>query len=358
MSTMSSPSTLPTHGAQYTITIPSDPPNLTLHRSEPLAPIQPKQCLIQIEAISLNYRDIAMPLNLYPSSTKPTVIPCSDCCGTILAIGDDVTDFAVGDRVCTTFFQDYVSGYLTAKGKKSSLGGLNDGVLREYAVFPEKGLVRAPRNLNVIEAATLPCAALTAWNALFGLEGRKVKKGDWVLTQGSGGVSMFAILFAKAVGARVVGTTSSRSKAEKLRALGVDEVVNYKDVKEWGDAVRGIVGEEGCRCVVEVGGEQTMKESLKAVAIEGVINIVGFLGGGEKDKEIGFWDCFKSTCIVRGVNVGSREQFEEMIRFIEEHNIKPVVDEKVFEFEQAKEAYQYLQEQNFFGKVVIKGTGA
>ena len=349
---------LPTHGAQYTITIPSDPPNLSLHPSEALSPIHPKQCLIHIEAISLNYRDIAMPLNLYPASTKPEVIPCSDCCGTILAIGDDVSEFAVGDRVCTTFFQDHVSGYLTAKGKRSSLGGLNDGVLRQYAIFPERGIVGAPRNLSAIEAATLPCAAVTAWNALFGLEGRKVKKGDWVLTQGSGGVSMFAILFAKAVGARVVGTTSSRSKEERLRALGVDQAVNYREVKEWGDAVRGIVGEEGCRCVVEVGGEQTMKESLKAVAIEGVISIVGFLGGGKKDTEIGFWDCFKSTCIVRGVNVGSREQFEAMNRFIEEHNIKPVVDEKVFEFEQAKEAYQYLLDQKFFGKVVMKGAGA
>ena len=267
-------------------------------------------------------------------------------------------EFKVGDRVCTTFFQDYVSGYLTAEAKKSSLGGLNDGVLREYAVFPETGLVRAPRNLDAVEAATLPCAAVTAWNALFGLEGRKVKKGDWVLTQGSGGVSMFAILFAKAVGARVVGTTSSRSKEVTLRALGVDQVVNYREAKEWGDVVRGIVGEEGCRCVVEVGGEQTMKESLKAVAIEGVINIVGFLGGGEKDKEIGFWDCFKSTCIVRGVNVGSREQFEEMNRFIEDHNIRPLVDGEIFEFDQAKEAYQYLLEQKFLGKVVIKGARA
>ena len=355
---MSSPSALPTHGAQYTITIPSDPPNLTLHPSERLPLIYPKQCLIHNEAISLNYRDIAMPLNLYPASTKPTVVPCSDCCGTILAIGDDVSDFAVGDRVCTTFFQDYVSGYLTAKGKKSSLGGLNDGVLREYAVFPETGLVRAPRNLSAVEASTLPCAAVTAWNALFGLEGRKVKTGDWVLTQGSGGVSIFAILFAKAVGARVVGSTGSKEKEERLRAMGVDEVVNYKETKEWGDVVRRTVGDEGCRCVVEVGGEQTMKESLKAVAIEGVISIVGFLGGGEKDTKTGFWDCFKSTCIVRGVNVGSSEQFEEMNRFIEEHNIKPIVDEKVFEFDQAKEAYQYLLEQKFFGKVVIKGAGA
>ena len=179
------------------------------------------ECLVQMEAISLNYRDVAIPAGIYPGYIRDHYIPCSDGAGTVLEVGPKVTQFKKGDQVCPTFFQDYVSGYLTPERQSSSLGGKRDGVLRGHAVFGENGLVKVPSSLSTIEASTLPCAALTAWNALFGVEGRKLEGGDWVLTQGTGGVSMFAIQFALAVGATVVATTSTEEKAATLKTMGV-----------------------------------------------------------------------------------------------------------------------------------------
>lgn len=294
-----------------------------------------------------------MPLGLYPGSFHPNTIPTSDAAGVVLAVGSAVTEFRPGDRVCNTFFLDFSSGYPTPTALQSSLGGLHDGMLRKHAVVPEKALVHAPSHLSMVEASTLPCAGLTAWNALFGLEGRVVKEGDWVLTQGTGGVSLFAAQFAIAVGARVVGTTGQKGKEGRLRkSIGVEEVVNYREVPEWGGRVKELVGGVGVQHVIEVGGEGTMKQSLRAVAPEGVVSIIGFLSGGE--REVGFWDAFRASCVVRGINVGSRAQFQEMNRFIEEKRIVPVVDEKVFGFEEARKALEYLQAQQFFGKVVIK----
>jgi NADPH:quinone reductase-like Zn-dependent oxidoreductase len=329
---------------------------LKIHESEPLPALGPHDVLVAIEAVSLNYRDIAMPLKLYPSTTKPNVVPCSDAAGRVLAVGDQVSSIKTRDRVCPTFFQKFEDGYPTKESRASSLGGMNDGVLRKHGVFNQNGLIRIPDYLQATEAATLPCAALTAWNALFGLEGRACKAGDFVLTQGTGGVSLFAVQFAAAVGATVISTTSDNVKAQKLRDLGAKHVINYREDAHWGITARQYIesqGGPGAAHILEVGGEATMAQSFKAIASEGVISMIGFLGGNAEKRQASFWDTFASACIVRGINVGSRKQFRDMLAFTEEKRIKPVVDEQQFKFEDAKKAYEYLQAQKFFGKVVI-----
>ena len=291
----------------------------------------------------------------YPNAIKTTLVPCSDSAGTILEVGHEVSDFQVGDKVCNTFFQRHESGLMTPEARTTSLGSTNDGVLRKYGVFPDIGLVHAPKTLTAVESSTLPCAALTAWNSLFGLEGRKVKAGECVLTQGTGGVSIFAIQFALAVGAVVIATTSSASKAKKLQDMGVQHIINYKEDANWGDTAKKLSpGGLGAHHIIEVGGEATMEQSFKAIRLEGVISIIGFLAGKDTERKTSFWDAFSSCSVVRGINVGSREQFKEMNRFIEEKDIKPVVDERVFGFEDAKGAYWELEGQKFFGKIVMK----
>ena len=211
-----------------------------------------------------------------------------------------------------------------------------------------------PSTLNFQQASTLSCAAVTAWNALYGIESKSLKPGDTVLTQGTGGVSMFALQFAKAAGARVISTTSSDSKAEILKKLGADHVINYKTDENWGEtAKKATPNGVGCAHVLEVGGPKTMAQSLKAVKAEGVISIIGFLGGYSKEQPT-FLDCLNHMCTVRGILVGSRQQFEQMNEAIDANGIKPVVDEKVFGLQEAKEAYQYMWEQKHFGKLTIK----
>jgi NADPH:quinone reductase-like Zn-dependent oxidoreductase len=329
---------------------------LHLDASIPLPPLGAHDVLMSVQAVSLNYRDIAMPLRLYPAYTKEDVVPCSDGAGTVLAVGSDVKALKAGDKVCPTFFQDFEDGYATKQSRATSLGGLNDGVLRKHAVFNEKGLIKIPDFLSAREASTLPCAALTAWNALFGVGGRALEPGHWVLTQGSGGVSIFALLFAKALGAHVVATTGDKGKEQRLKDLGAELVINYRENPTWGRTAMEFIekqGGTGAQHVIEVGGETTMEQSLKAVAPEGLISIIGFLGGSMGERKTGFWDCFASACLVRGVLVGSKKQFGDMLSFMEEKGVRPLVDEKTFGFEDAREAYEYLQAQRFFGKVVI-----
>jgi NADPH:quinone reductase-like Zn-dependent oxidoreductase len=341
---------------QYKIEFSKGVESLSLHKDVQLPVLEANDCLVKVEAVSLNYRDIAMAIGAYPNPVGESgVIPCSDATGTVVEVGSGVTQFKVGDRVCNTFFRDYESGLITPEARMTSLGAVRDGVLARKLVVPETGLVAAPKSLSAVENSTLPCAALTAWNSLFGLEGRQLKAGECVLTQGTGGVSMFAIQFALAVGATVIATTSSESKAQKLRDMGVKNVINYKEDENWGETAKKLSpGGLGAHHILEVGGEKTLLQSFKAVRLEGLISIIGFLGGRDDKNPLSYWETFKTVTVVRGVNVGSRQQFKEMNAFIEEKKIKPVVDEKVFAFEDAKEAYRALEAQKFFGKVVIK----
>jgi len=301
----------------------------------------------------LNYRDLIITKGQYPFGTSDNVVPASDGSGTVEAIGSKVTKFAKGDKVLTIFNQTHLAGSLDAQSLASGVGGMVDGTLREYGAYDELGLVAMPSNLNFLEGSTLTCAGLTAWNALYGLKSRELMSGDWVLTQGTGGVSMFALQFAKAAGARVIATTSSSDKADKLKKLGADHVINYKEDENWGETAKKLTGGAGVNHVVEVGGPVTMKQSLKAITIDGVISIIGFLGGGKTENAPGFLDCLMNICTVRGVLVGSRMQFQEMNRAIEANDIKPMVDEKVFKLANTKDAYQYMWDQKHFGKLCI-----
>jgi len=278
------------------------------------------------------------------------VVPGSDGAGEVIFAGKRVTRFSKGDRVMTLFNQGHLAGSLTPKTAGTGVGGMIDGVLARHGVFDENGLVPIPTSLSYTEASTLPCAALTAWNALYGL--KPLMPGDYVLTQGTGGVSIFAIQFALAAGAVVIATTSSKEKVETLKKLGAHHVINYKETPEWGVEAKKIAG-EGVDHIVEVGGAKTMAQSLKAVKIDGVISIIGFVSGDADEKEPSFLEALNNICTARGVFVGSRQQFEEMNKCIEANKIKPVVDKKSFKLEELKEAFQYQWDQKHFGKLTI-----
>lgn len=283
------------------------------------------------------------------------VVPGSDGAGTVIAVGKRVTRFAQGDNVCTILNQGHLSGSVTPQILQTSLGGSLDGTLRQYGVFEESGLVRMPSTLDFREASTLPCAAVTAWNALYGLNGRPLKAGDTVLTLGTGGVSLFAVQFAVVAGATVIATTSSKEKGERLRKLGAHHVINYKETQDWGKAARNLTpGSEGVDFIVEVGGAATLQQSLAAIKIDGVIAVVGAVAGTDNAQpEPGILNAWYNTCVVRGIAVGSRAQFEDMNRAIAASGLKPIIDEKRFKLDELKEAYQYLSEQRNIGKVVV-----
>ena len=282
-------------------------------------------------------------------------VACSDGAGNVLAVGKKVTEFEVGDKVCTLFNQYHQAGPMTAKAIASGLGGGIDGTLRQYGVFPETGLVSAPSNITPDEAGTLTCAAVTAWNALYGLESKALRAGDCILTQGTGGVALAAIQFAKAAGATVIATTSSDEKAKFLEKLGANVVINYKEDPKWGETAKRLSpGKLGCDHIIEVGGPGTMKQSMQAVKMEGVVSVIGFLGGAAAEDTPSTLDTLTYLCTVRGILVGSRLQFQAMNKCIDANNIHPVVDQTSFKFEDAKDAFKYQWDQKHVGNVVIQ----
>ncbi|PSN61851.1 NAD(P)-binding protein [Corynespora cassiicola Philippines] len=344
----------PTTTRQWTVEGTSGFDDLKFNEKAPIPQLAENDVLVKIHGASLNYRDLIIPKGQYPFPMRTPVVPGSDGAGIVEAVGSRVTRFKPGDKVVTLFNQGHLAGSLDLNTVATGLGGALDGTLREYATFNEQGLVSMPSNLSYLEASTLSCAALTAWNALYGLETRALKPGQTVLTQGTGGVSIFALQFAKAAGARVIATTSSASKAELLKKYGADHVINYKENPNWGETAKELTpGKAGVEHVIEVGGPKTMAQSLKAIKIDGVISIIGFIGGFEKEQPT-FLDVLSNMCTVRGLLVGSRQQFEDMNAAIEQNDIHPVVDEKVFELAQLKDAYQYQWDQKHFGKLVVK----
>ncbi|KAH8797343.1 hypothetical protein F5884DRAFT_874831 [Xylogone sp. PMI_703] len=325
---------------------------LKLNLDFPIPALSNNDVLVRFHAASLNYRDLIMAKGFYTFGMKENVVAGSDGVGEVIAVGSNVTRFKASDRVAAIFNQGHISGPISPEIMRTSLGSLNDGTLRQYGVFNENGLVEIPSGLTWEEAATLPCAAVTAWNALYGT--KPLIPGDVVLTQGTGGVSIFAAQFAKAAGATVIVTTGSPDKAEALKKLGVDHVINYKDDPSWGETAKALSPKgRGVNHVIELGGPGTIAQSLKAIKMGGIISIIGFLDteGGEQPS---FLEALKNSCIISGVVVGSRAQFEEMNRAIDANNIKPPVDPKIFAFDQLKEAYQYVWDQKHFGKVVVK----
>jgi NADPH:quinone reductase-like Zn-dependent oxidoreductase len=306
------------------------------------------QVLVKMKAASLNYRDLVTVLGAFGTLYKLPLVPLSDACGEVVAVGPGVTRVKAGDRVASMFFQKWLAGALTREGQASAIGGSLDGVWRDYALLSAEGVSKVPSYLSDAEVATLPCAALTAWRSLV-VEG-DLKAGETVVVQGTGGVSIFALQFAKAAGAEVIVTSSSDEKLARAKALGADHLVNYKQTPDWSKAVREITDGRGADHVVEVGGAGTLEHSLKSIRLGGHVSIVGVLSGPVKDLQIGM--VMGANAKVKGITVGSREQFEAMCRAMTLHKIKPVID-KTFPFAAAKEAFTTMMGQGHFGKIAI-----
>ncbi len=306
------------------------------------------QVLVRMRAASLNFRDLAVATGKYMmSALPPNLVPLSDGAGEVIEVGEGVTRVKPGDRVCPIFMQGWMGGEMEPAHSQTALGGAIDGVLAEYMVCDAEALVHIPDHLSYEQAATLPCAAVTAWNALFGLQ--PIQPGQTVLVLGTGGVSIFALQFARAAGARVIATSSSDDKLARAKALGASDGVNYRDEPEWQGAVRALTDGRGVDHVVEVGGPGTLARSLASARSGGVVTLIGVLTKGE----INPLAIFGSGAIVRPIYVGSRQMFEAMNRAIAAHKIEPVID-RVFGFEEARAAYSHLKGATHLGKVVIR----
>jgi NADPH:quinone reductase-like Zn-dependent oxidoreductase len=308
----------------------------------------PGQALVRVRACSLNYRDLVVSKGGYGRAVKPPLIPLSDGAGEVLAVGEGVTRVKPGDRVAAIFMQKWLDGPPDDAAAASALGGAIDGMLSEQVCLDAEGLVHFPKHLTFEQAASLPCAAVTAWHSLF--HSGNLRPGDTVLVQGTGGVSIFALQFAKLAGARVIATTSGRDQRdERLRVLGADAVVNYRNTPEWDRPVRDFTGGVGVDHIVEVGGAQTLPLSLKAIRRGGHIALIGVLaGGGEVDPRF----IFLKQVRIQGIYVGSRQMFETMNRAITSSGMRPVVD-RIFSFAEVKEAMAFLESGSHFGKVCI-----
>ena len=290
----------------------------------------------------------------YPWLVKPGVVPGSDGAGTIIAVGKHVTRFQPGDKVITVINPKHLGGSINRQTSQFGLGASDDGTFRTIGVFDEQGLVEMPEYLSFTEAATLSCAGVTAWNALFGSSGRQLSAGQWLLTQGTGGVSIFAIQFAKAVGARVIATTSSSERAKLLEKLGADHIINYSKTPEWGPVAKGLTGGTGVDMVIEVVGGESMRQSVESVKLDGTIAVVGAVSG-EVAGGPTLMEPWINLFTVRGVWIGSRLQMEDMCRAIEANpdKLRPVVDSRVFGLDELCEAYEYLESGKHQGKVCI-----
>jgi NADPH:quinone reductase-like Zn-dependent oxidoreductase len=309
----------------------------------------PGQVLVRMKASSLNYRDLVVPDRGYGSYTGTLpLIPVSDGVGEVAAIGAGVRRVTVGDRVCPTFFQGWTAGEPDLARLTGSLGGPIDGTMAETMCLSEEGVAKVPAHLTDIEAATLPCAALTAWSALTTCSA--TRPGDRVLVQGCGGVALFAVTFAKLLGAHVTVITSSDERVERVRALGADAAVNYRAVPEWARATREITGGRGYDLILELGGEKTLSQSLRCIRPGGTVAMIGVLSGSAMASPLGL--VITRQVRLQGVTVGHRDGFEAMLRAIDQHRVKPVVD-RVFAFAELKDAMAYLKSGAQFGKVCI-----
>jgi NADPH:quinone reductase-like Zn-dependent oxidoreductase len=319
--------------------------NLFLADAETRAP-GPGEIAVRVHASSLNYHDYIVVLGMIPATDGR--IPMSDGAGIVTATGEGVRDLSVGDHVVSTFFPNWLSGEPCLEKLALVPGDRNDGYACENVVVAETHFTKAPKGYSHAEAATLPCAALTAWRALV-VEGR-MKAGDTVLVQGTGGVSIFALQFAKASGCTVIATSSSDAKLERLRALGADHLINYKSVPQWGHAAQDITGGRGVDHVVEIGGAGTLAESMRASRNGGHISLIGVLAGFQGDVNTAALMSRQIRLV--GITVGSREQQQEMIRAIDANGLKPVID-KSFPLEALADAFRYQASAAHFGKICV-----
>jgi len=308
----------------------------------------PQEVVLEMSAVSLNYRDLLMVRGAYNPRQPLPLIPASDGVGTVVAAGSGVTRVAVGDRVCPIFATGWLAGEPTREKLKTTLGGPLDGTLTELMKVSADSVVKVPSFLSDEEAACLPCAGVTAWSALVTHGG--LTAGDTLLTLGTGGVSIFGLQLATALGARVIITSSSDEKLERARELGADALVNYRRNADWGKAARDLTGGRGVDHVLEVGGASTFGHSLKAVRPGGTISIIGNLGGGA--TEINLLSVLMQNIRLQGVIVGHREAFEALVRAVAQNELRPIVD-RVFGFDEVGQALEHLAAGNHFGKVCI-----
>lgn len=313
-------------------------------RDDPVA--GPGQLLVRMKANSLNFHDFAVVSGLIPNQDGR--IPMSDGAGEVVAVGEGVTEFLVGERVLSLFFPAWERGEPDLSKLIGVPGDHVDGFAAELVAMPASAFTRVPAGYSMEEAATLPCAALTAWRAL--MTEAKVKPGDWVLTQGTGGVSIFALQFAKAAGCRVIATSSSEAKLAKLKALGADHLINYKETPEWGARARELTGGVGVDEVVEIGGAGTLGQSITACRIGGHISLIGVLAGFA--GEVPTAQLFSQNITLKGITVGSKQEQLEMVRAIEANDIKPVISDS-FPLDQLKDAFELQAAQKHFGKIVV-----
>lgn len=325
--------------------------NLTLaERDEPRP--QAGEVQVKLRATSLNYRDLMMVKGAYNPKLKRPLVPFSDGAGEVAEVGEGVTKFKTGDRVMPIFMQGWIDGPIDYRKGRTTLGGDLDGCLREYAVFHEESLVCIPDHFSYEEAATLPCAGVTAYHALF--ESGRMHSDDTVLLQGTGGVSVFALQFAAALGTRVIITSSSDEKLERARSLGATDTINYRSREDWDAAVLELTDRRGVDHVVEVGGGGTIERSVKAVRIGGHIAVIGALSGAPDGGGINPVSVLMKSIRLQGIFVGSRQMFEDLNRTLGQYiHIKPVID-KVFEFGEIADALKFMEAGNHFGKIVVK----
>jgi len=320
---------------------------VVVDRPDPVA--TPFHAVIKLHAASLNYRDLLTVQGQYNPRMRLPIVPLSDGVGEVVAIGEGVTRVKPGDRVAANFSQKWLGGGPARPKLGASLGGPLDGMLSEFRLLHEDGLVHVPSHLTDEEAATLPCAAVTAWNSLINLGG--LTAGQTVLVQGTGGVSMFALQFAKLAGARVIVTSSSDEKLERVKSMGADFGINYKTTPDWDKQAKEITGGVGVDHIIEVGGAGTFGRSLRAIKIGGHIGLIGNLSGNA--TEVNLIQILMQNVRIQGVLVGSRDTFESMNEAISLHSMRPVID-SVFSFEDARKAFEHMASGSHFGKICIK----
>ncbi len=322
--------------------------NLTLAERDEPSP-QANEVKVKFHAASLNYRDLMMIKGGYNPRLKTPLVPFSDGAGEVVEVGAEVTKFKVGDRVTPIFMQGWIDGAIDAKKARTALGGDMDGCLREFGNFDENGLVCIPDHFSYEEAATLPCAAVTAYHALF--ESCSIRPDSTILLQGTGGVSIFALQLASVLGCRVIITSSSDEKLERAKKLGATDLINYTQTEDWDKKVLELTEKRGVDTVVEVGGAGTMQKSVNAAKVGGHVAVIGVLAGKGNFNPASL---LMKSVRLQGIFVGSRQMFEDMNRFFGNYtHIKPVID-KTFEFGEVTDALKYMEAGAHFGKIVVK----
>jgi NADPH:quinone reductase-like Zn-dependent oxidoreductase len=306
----------------------------------------PGEIQVEVKASSLNFHDYAVAIGMIP--TDDGRIPMSDGAGLVTAVGQGVSQFAVGDKVLSLFFPNWQDGRPTLERSLGVPGDHVDGFAAQSVTMPASAFSHMPANLDFAEAATLSCAGLTAWRAL--MVETRLKPGDWVLVQGSGGVSVFALQFAKLLGCRVVATSSSAEKLARLQALGADQLINYKETENWGDAVLEATGGHGADLVVEIGGSGTVAQSVRALAFDGCISMIGVLTG--ISGEVPTAELFQKNARISGITVGSHQHQRDMIKAVEVHDLKPVVDSS-YALADLAQAFRHQESQTHFGKICV-----